>query len=245
MENRDEANINMIINDINTNPHESIHTSTPINLPNQSHPNIFSSPGQNSAAEKHITKILKGNHIIKTPSAKKTSLQLIVSPQQKRIDGFNLSVKHPIIINSSTKSLPLSLHNESSQLRISGQKVVDESISLIRPMKYGDYDTTDVISPTIASHQKPSLQLNASATKTMISRKQLQEQRTQKIRMQQNMIVNCKNPGRFVTQEDMKQLKKRIECLERKQKIAEEAKNKEKPEINNPYFVNLLPTAIL
>ena len=184
--------------------------------------------------------------IEKSENKRKVNSQVTVSPPQKRFEVLNSSVKKAIGVRSPTKSNCSPLHFKSSQLRISGQKIVDESVSENRPMKCCNYDVPDIISPMISNSHKSFMQSNVTAT-SLMRKQQLREHHMKKVRMmQQNMMINYKSPDKLITHEDLIQIKKGIDYLERKQKIAEETKKKERnPEIQNSNFVNLLPTIIL
>lgn len=246
-----EDNINLQTYNINKNtyfdPEETIHVLTPRDSYDQSQKDFAPSSKIETPTKTKFYKILNGSPIIKSTNKKKINLQSVSSLPQKRHIEFNSPTNNAAIVQSSPKSDLSPSRHGPSQLRISGQKIVEESISLIRPMKCCNYEVPDIISPSPINTHKSSFRSNVTATRTIMRRQQLQEQNMHKIRMmQQNMMINYKNHDRSMSQDEMKQIKKGIDRLERQQKMAEEAKKKEKNlEIQNPNFVNLLPTVML
>lgn len=229
----------------NFDPEATVHLLTPTNSSNRSLQ--YFTPIKNDESPTKM-KISNESPLTKSENKKKIVLQSAASAPQKNYNELISPAKKAIILKSPIKS---DIYSPScrgpSQLRISGQKIVGESISLIRPMKCCNYDTPDIFSNSPINQQKPSYKSNVTATSVIIRRQQLQEQRLQKIRMmQQNVMVNYKSPNRQITREDMKQIKKGIEMLERKRKIAEEAKQNENNfGTQNPNFINLLPTGLI
>ena len=169
----------------------------------------------------NFAKLFKGNKFTSSTTKKSTATSSKSNHQRR----YEESIKSHCIAKQ-----PRANTNTPSLLKISGQKIIGESLTLIRPMKCFQYDTPEAISPTLPSVQpNPSPKRSVSATNTLKIRQQLQKRQLKQISMMQNNItVGFNTPEVIMTKKDMKQMQKDIAWIEKRKKLAQDAKNQRK-----------------